>query len=174
MAGLTQVLPLERYSLATDLAIAGAPTEDAATVCAPRRRPSNISFVLTIVMALITATRNQTTDQIVQEPEESHSEDKIFILPIAHAVRLQSVGNRGQRASRYIKSYHPRLQGSVNRRSGLDLGLPITSINIYDNRKLLSLKTHLDPILGSAWFRVRPGRQPYFACSPSLQFVRPA
>jgi hypothetical protein len=48
----TQVLPFDRYSLAVDVDIAGAPAEDAATACTPRRRPINISFVPNIVMAV--------------------------------------------------------------------------------------------------------------------------
>jgi len=55
----TQVLPFARKSLAVDLDIAGASTEDAATACAPRRRTSNISFVPNIVMAVITAAENR-------------------------------------------------------------------------------------------------------------------
>jgi len=51
-AGLTHVLPFDKYSLAFDLDIAGTPNEDAATACTPRRSPSNISFVLNITMVV--------------------------------------------------------------------------------------------------------------------------
>lgn len=50
-AGLTQVLPFDRNSLAVDADIAGTSWVDAAAACTPRRSVRNMSFILNIMMA---------------------------------------------------------------------------------------------------------------------------
>jgi hypothetical protein len=104
--------------LAVDLDIAGTPAEDAATACTPRRRPSNISFVLNILIVVrYHRNKRQTTGRTVQNLTKTILTD-FFLSTFLMQCDIDSLSayNRGLACISLTswESRNSRLQGFVN------------------------------------------------------------